>query len=337
MTKFKVVGDPKNPARFSSNIIIESLNQGAKNLGLYDENGALVVYDCIGNNHGYKADALLVCYELPFPPFIIQNCQGKPVIGVSRDNAMFALHGGYPADRVNWIPLGVDSNVWKPVQKKYHLDKFVVLSYTESLARSGLEILAEAFAKHLGWKKDTLLYIKDRNATPEFEQWIKEHAEKYHYQLIYDNRHISTPEEEMDVFANADCHFYLNRSTTWGMTVCQSMTCGIPTVAPAYSGPREFILDDFTGLNVDYHLEPVQKDLGYLQTIGMRNFFFPDDRPVYWAKPHVDSVINALRKLYTDKNLRERLSYLGREMGKSLTWERSAANLSQVLYQFGIK
>jgi glycosyltransferase involved in cell wall biosynthesis len=337
VTKFSVYGDPNNKPRFSSDIIISSLNQGAKNLGLYDETGAKVCYSCIGDQHGQNADALIVCYELPFPPFIIQNCQGKPIIGVSRDNMMFAIHGGFPAHLCNWIPLGVDSNIWKPVKKKYLLDKFVVLSYTESLARSGLEILAEAFAKELGYKKECVLYIKDRNATPEFEKWIKDHSQKWSYNLIYDNRHISTPEEEIEVFAHADCHFYLNRSTTWGMTVCQSMTCGVPTASIAYSGPREYLSDDLTGLTVDYILEPVQHDLEYLKSIGMRDFFFPDNRPTYWAKPQIHSVMDNLGKLYRDKNLRERLSYLGREMGKSLTWERSAANLSQVLNQFGIK
>lgn len=334
LPKFKVVGDPKNPARFSSSIIINALNEAAKKIDLYDENGLTVVYDCIGNSHGYKADAFITCYELKFPNIILHNCRNKPIIAVSRDNMRFAIEGGHPPELCNYINLGVDSNVWTPVTKKQHLDKFVVLSYTESLVRSGLEILVESFKMAFDNDKDVLLYIKDRNATPEFQEWVFERCKELNVPLKYSNRHVCTPEEEMQIFSEADCHAYLNRSTTWGMTVCQSMTCGLPTLSPAYSGPREYLIDYFSGLTCEYSHGPIIHEIDYLQSIGQRSYFFPLSVDDYWCVPSKESVAEKLVLLKKHANLRNKLKLGGISMGKSLTWERSALMLSESLSKF---
>lgn len=334
LRKFRVVGDQKNQPRFSSSIIIDSLNKAAKNIGLYDENGLTVVYDCIGNSHGYNADALLVCYELPFPPIVARHCEGKPVIGVSRDNMRFALAGGHPPELCDYIQLGVDTSIWKPVEKISYKDKFVVLSYTESLVRSGLEILVESFRMAFENDKDVLLYIKDRNATREFEDWITERCKYLNIPLKYENRHITTPEEEMSVFSQVDCHAYLNRSTTWGMTVCQSMACGIPTISPAYSGPREYLIDQFSGLNCTYSLGLIEHEIEYLKSIGQRSYFFPFSFKDYWCIPNQESVAKCLVHLKKHDSLRKRLSINGSNFAKTFTWERSAAMLAESLGKF---
>jgi glycosyltransferase involved in cell wall biosynthesis len=333
LKKFRVVGDPQNPARFSSNIITTSLNKAAKNLGLYDENGLTVVYDCIGNNHGYKADALIVCYELAFPDYVVKNCGDTPIICVSKDNLRFAIDGGCNPEKCAYINLGVDTNVWKPVVKNRYLDKFVVLSYTESLVRSGLEILVDSFElafKHLGYG-DKLLYIKDRNATEEFQEWITQTCKEKGIPLKYENRHISTVDEEREVYASADCHVYLNRSTTWGMTVCQSMACGVPTISPCYSGPREYIVSYFSGIGCEYDYQIPDYELAYLKSIVQRNFFFPFRNTDFWCKPNKENVALNIQTLYNSKALRQKISKGGIAIANNFTWERSALMLSESL------
>lgn len=327
---FQVLGDPKNPANFSSSRIIASLNDGAKKAGVYSESAKKIVYSCIAEDHGYNPDALIVCYEIAFPDFVINKCGGRPVIGVSKDNAMFAIQGGYPANLVNYINLGVDTNIWKPVKKKYLLDKFVVLSFTESLCRSGLDRLVEGFGKAFMNQKGVSLYIKDRNSRSEFKDWLDLQANKYNIEIIYNNSHIETPEQEMEIFAHADCHFYLNRSTTWGMTVCQSMACGIPTVSPAYSGPREYILDKMTGLNCEYNLSQALYDIPYLESIGMRNFFFPLRISDTWCEPKLQSIIDCLLTL-KEGHINKSISEGGIALARTLTWERAAVNLDNIL------
>jgi glycosyltransferase involved in cell wall biosynthesis len=342
LTKYKVVGDPNNPPRFSSSIIIDSLNEGAKKLGLYDENGAIVVYDCISNQHGYNADAIILCYEMPGHQILLQNSQGKPVIAVSRDNMSFLIETGFPKEKVDYINLGVDSKLWKPIKKEYLLDKYVVGCYTESLVRSGLEILVEAFGTLYGGDSNKILYIKDRNATPKFAEWIKEQSTYYNVDIIYNNCHLDTIEKEIEIFKHFDCHVNLNRSSTWFMPLLQSLSLGIPTASMCYSGPREYISDMLTGLEIDYDLEFLTNEsLKALTDIGMRNFFFPVDninyrQQPYWASPKIESVKEVLIKLESSY-IRSRLSFLGRSVAETLNWERSSLNLSYVLSKFGIK
>jgi len=339
MTKFCVKGDPLNPNRFSSKIIIDSLNNGAKNIGVYGELEKLVVYDCIANQHNLNPDAIICCYEFVIPYIVKKNAGDKLLVAVSRDNMIFLLEGGIPKSKVGYINLGVDSEKFCKVEKKYDKDLFICLSMTESLVRSGLEILIDGFGAAFSGNKEVLLYVKDRNALPEFELWIKNRAKYYNIQLRYENNHLDTIEKILDMYAHADVHYYLNRNTTWGMNVLESTSCGIPTATPMYGGPREYISDRLTGIGIDYELEDItQNKLNYLQSFGMRNFFFPINnqnypRQPYWCKPKVESVSKTLLELYKNKELRETLSFNGRAMAQQLTWERAAMNLSYVLTQ----
>lgn len=331
--KFKVVGDPKNQERFSSSIIINSLNTGAKNVGLYSDCDSVVVYDCIGNSHGYDADALIVCYELPFPDYVNINCKNKPIFTVSKDNLRFAIDGGYPSELCNYIHLGVDTGIWRPVTRKPD-NKFVVLSYTESLARSGLEILVDSFHTAFQGEQDVQLFIKDRNATPKFESWIRHECDELGINLRYENRHIADTEEVRDIFSQADCHVYLNRSTTWGMTVLESMACGLPTFSPAYSGPREFIVNHFSGVEVPYNITTVDSEIHYLESIGQRNFFFPRRPTDYWCRPDSFELAKQLSAFRKNTGYQKRIRDNGIALAKSFTWERSALMIAEGLRQY---
>lgn len=333
MKSFRVEGDPKNPPHFSSSIIIEAINTAAKKVGLYDEQGARVVYDCLGQWHGPKPDALIVCYELPFHQLVVANCQGIPTITVSRDNFRFAIEGGCDPDLVFWTPLGVDSSKFVP-QTHWGSDLTVGI-YSESLVRGGYEIAIEAFGKLFSGRKDIRLYCKDRNGTPRFKEWIDEQTKLYDINLIYDNRHLDTTEAELAVLGQFDIHLYLNRSSTWALPAVQTLSMGIPTIAPMYSGPREYIINDFTGLACEYEMENLDSDvIGDLQKLGMRNFFFEAGykNAPYWCKPQLDSVMACLDGLVDSSSLRERLSKNSRAFVKqSLTWEATATNISRIL------
>lgn len=332
--KFFVYGDPNNKPRFSSSVIIESINNAAKEIGLYDENGLPVVYDCVCNHHGKNPAAIIGCYEIPYPDFIIRNAQNKPLLSVSRDSMKFAIDGGYNPHLCSFINLGVDTNIWTPVKKIKNLDKFVVLSYTESLVRSGLEILIKAFTEAFRGNKDAVLHIKDRNATLEFARWVHVQASENDINIIYDNVHLDTPEKIKDLFSGVDCHVYLNRSTTWGMTVLEGIACGIPTITPLYSGPRDFITDGQNGLACDFEITKVHTEINYLQSIGQRNFFFPLRESDYWCRPDFNSVAYKLKLLYNNSNLRQKLAHLGPIYAKSYSWQSSARMISENLQRF---
>lgn len=338
MQKFKIVGDNESNKFHSSRIIIDATNEAAKRLGLYSEEGKTVVYDCLCNSHGYDADAFWCAYELPFPVPILQNANGKPIIGLSKDNAWFASEGGYPRHLVDWVSLGVDTNVWTPQPKRLMRDKFVVLSMIESTVRCGLEILVPAFGNVFSGNKDVVLYIKDRNPTKVFSKWIKEKAEKYNIEIIHDGRHTENHEIEKEIFSMADCHFYINHSGTWCMTNTQGMACGVPTASIRHSGPTDYLSHALTGMAIEYDLEIVTDAiLAELQQIGMKNFLFPMNqylRRPFWANPRIQSVQRTLNILYENPQVRTQLSKNAIMCAQTLSWERTAVNMSYVLDNF---
>lgn len=340
MRKFRIVGDISSNPFHSSRIIIDATNKAAKKLGLYDEKGLTVCYDTLCNSHGYHVDAFWSAYELPFPAPVLNNAGGKPIIGLSRDSAWLVVSAGYPAEKVNFCTLGVDKEIWKPVKKNKYLDKFVFLSMTESNVRCGLDDVIHSFGKVFAGRKDVILYIKDRQPTPKFVEWVKKASEYYDVEVIHDERHIENHEIEREIFACADVHVYLNHCGAFNMTVTQGMACGIPTITMAYGGPADYA-SWFNAKLVDYNIVPVtDRLLLELAERGMKNHFFSSQQYTiqpFWAQPDEESLQSALIEIKEGRNAEEeraRLKYFGPITASWLSWEKTAINMSFLLSEF---
>jgi glycosyltransferase involved in cell wall biosynthesis len=339
MRKFKMVGDLTSNPFHSSRIIIENINKAAKELDLYSDNGLVCCYDTLCNTHGHSPDAFHCAMELPFPRIILNNANGKPIIGLSQDNGWFAAEGGYPANLCNYVTLGVDNKVWSPVDRKKK-DTFVFGASIESTVRSDIPAIVRAFGEVFGGMTNVVLYIKDRNATPLFETYLKEKAALYNIKLIHDNRHIENFEEERALFASWDAHIYLNRSGTFCMTLLQGMAVGCPSIGVAYSGPRDYLSHRINSLSVEYDLVSVsQQKIQELEQIGMRNFLFPFNfqnyaYEPYWAQCRLESVKDCMEQMVASPDLRDKLSQNGITTGEWFNWQRTAMNMSFVLNRF---
>jgi len=334
MKSIKVLGDPSNQKFRSSDIIISNINNAAKKLGIYSEDGYKIVYDCIGNKHGHNPDAMIIVYELIFPHFIFNNLYPMPILGVSRDNLNFILEAGYPSNLCDYFHLGVDSNVWE-YKKKIKKDKFVLLGIGESNSRGGLELVVENFCEEFKNSKSIVLYLRDREASETFKSWVVNKSMEYNVEIIHDDRHLENFENEKEIYYNADAAICLNKTSTWNLRTIESMSTGTPLIVIPYAGPRDYTIDNFSAINVDFTLEPFQdSDVNYLNTIGIRNHLFnPSMHPKqpYWAIPNKQSVRQAMRKVLEDDTLREKISVYGSKCAQKFTWEKSAINLYTII------
>lgn len=334
MIKYKILGDKpeNNPVQFSSNIIVTSLNDAAKKLGLYEENGIQVKYDSLCNTHGDKVDCFISSYELSFPNLILYNASNRPILGVSRDNQRFIIEGEYPKDLTGYINLGVDSNKFQFITKNRNKDKFVYCVNTESLVRGGIELSIEAFGKCFEGDKNCKLIIKDRNGTDEFARFISRIAKFYDIEIDYINANWDT-ETIIEFSKGIDCFIYLNRSSTFALPPLEGLSMGIPTICINYSGPRDYVIDGINALCPSYNLTYVKYDMGYLKGIGCRNFFLEQGymkEPV-WATTSIESIIQCLLEIRENRETREKLNYYGRLTAENMSWEKSALNLSLLL------
>lgn len=334
MKNIQVLGDPNNKPFRSSDIIISNLNKAAEKLGIYSDQGYKIVYDCIGNKHGYNPDAMIIVYELIFPHFIFNNVHPKPILGVSRDNLNFILEAGYPSELCDYFPLGVDSKVWE-YRSREKKEKFVLLGIGESNSRGGLELVVENFCEEFKDSKSIVLYLRDREASATFKNWVSAKSLEYNVEIIHDDRHLENFKDEKEIYYNADAAICLNKTSTWNLRTIECMSTGTPLIVIPYAGPRDYTIDNFSAIHVDFYLEPfLESDINYLNTIGIRNHLFnPSMHPKQpcWAIPNKLSVRQAMRKILEDDNLRQRLSIYGSNCAQKFTWEKSAITLYTIV------
>lgn len=340
MVNFRIECDPNARPFCSTRIIVDNVNAAAKKLGLYSDSEAVVMYDTLCNPHGAsRIDAFWCAFELPFPRIIQQNAMGKPILGLSKQNALFAAYGGYPRNLVNYVTLGVDSNLWKPTKKIYNKDKFVFLAFCESNNRSGFEDLVKVFCEGFsGGKTQVRLYIKDREATKTFKEWVRDQAEKHKVDIVHDDRHLTDHQEEIKLIQGADVGICVNHSHTFGMVMSQAMACGLPQIIMPYSGPADYA-DVLNSLIPEFKIEEItQETIDYLSSIGMKNYLFPINEsnyptPPFWGRVDHKSLLEKMDLALTNRRKLQQLSEISVLTARWMTWERTAVNMSYVLSQ----
>jgi glycosyltransferase involved in cell wall biosynthesis len=335
LPKFIVKGDSSANKAYSSSIIIDNLNKGAKEAGLFDENGAVVVYSTTANDYGIKCDAILCVYETFFPSIVLQNASNRPLIGCSLDNLFFTRP--YPEQLTAYCQLGVDCNVFKPIPDLRPKDKIRFLAMSESNARSGLDCVIEAFGRVFTGRTDVELYIKDRGATERFKQYIRNRADFWKVSIIHDTENTENSQSVTNLYNTAHYMVFCSRSTTWGMPHTESMACGVPIISTAYSGPREFLSDNFNGFLIKHNLIKIEDNqLEYLARNGFRNHMFhPSTHHIspIWGEPVLEDLVEVLSKAYkiSKTSYWHIMSDWARQTALNFTWERAACTLSLAL------
>lgn len=329
MKTVRVVGDPNNTKSCSSEIIISSLNAGLRKLGLYGEDST-VVYDCLAQRHGYNPSHIICAYETSVPSLVIRNAGDSDLIGVSFQNQAFFINGGFPVEKTHAMLLGVDSKLWsrRPIDKK---DKFTFGMMCDSNTRACYSELIIAFGQAFGGRIDVELYIKDRWATPEFKNIVRSLASHYKIIVHHDDTHITDKWQEVDIYNNLDCHVFLNRTSTFALTVVQGMAMQLPTIVMDYSGPRDYC-NELNSCLVKYYLDDITPlKIMQLQQNGYRNYLLTEPsmflKHPQWAQPLIDDIKNALIKVYEDEEYRKNIAKNARATAENLSWERAALSL----------
>jgi glycosyltransferase involved in cell wall biosynthesis len=334
VNKLRVVGDPNNTPSCSSEIIISNLNDGLRKLDLYDESGITVVYDCLAQRYHYRPSHIICAYETSIPSLVFNNAGDSDLIGVSLQNQAFFINGGIPKERTHSMLLGVDSDLWSPKRREQR-DKFIFGMMCDSNTRAAYSELLVAFGQAFGGRKDIELYIKDRWATPEFKLLVQTLANHYKIIINHDDTHVTDKQQEVGIYANLDCHIFLNRTSTFALTVAQGMAMQLPTIVMDYSGPRDYC-NELNASLVKFYLEDITPlRLLQLQQQGYRNYLLAQPelfiRQPQWAQPLIESVRDAMIKVYEDKSYRENIAYNARATAEALTWDRAALNLAWIV------
>ncbi len=303
-------------------------------MGLYAEDGMTVVYDCLAQQYGFNPSHILCAYETSIPSFVINNAGGKDLIGVSFQNQSFFIEGGYPKEKTHAMLLGVDSKQWAPRPKEKR-EKFVFGMMCDSNTRAAYSELIIAFGLAFKGRTDVELYIKDRWSTPEFKSLVRMLADHNKIIVHHDDSHVTDKNKEVDIYNNLDCHVFLNRTSTFALTVAQGMAMQLPTIVIDYSGPRDYC-NELNACLVKYYMDNISElKITQLAQQGYRNYLMTNPalfkKQPEWAQPLIDSIKDCLINVYENKNYRDSIAENARMTAEGLTWERAALNLAYIV------
>lgn len=336
MNKFKISIDPDNRYSTGSSVLIrDNLNNAAKKLGLYDNYGVSIFYDCCGNTHNQMADYIICPYELNFPGIILNSLGGRRMLGVSEDNANFCIGGGYPSQLVSWFPLGVDSEKFKYVYKGKNNKPFVFLVYGEANSRGNLETIIEVFCNTFGGQKDIQLYLKTRNSSLMFKCYLAGAKNINDANIIHDDSEMSQ-ENFIELASNCDASININRSSTWDCRLLELLSLGLPIITNLWSGHKEYC-NNSNCIPVSFDLvEYTDEKIWELErTYGIHNHLFPrrfHQTTPLWAEVNRDSLRDSmLLMVESSQDFRDNLSINARVKSEQFSWENSCLKLSEII------
>ena len=208
------------------------------------------------------------------------------------------FHEHHP--KVNYVPLGVDTDWWKPMKRKPN-DVFRFHAAGSLWRRKGLDKVVEAFNRlNLS---DTELHIK---AAP--------HASDVPTNIpgdrIFLHREWLTRVQQRDWFNQADCFVAPARGEGFGLIPLQAIALGVPTIITATSGQEQFS-----------HLSST--------VIGHKKVqCFMGGR---WDEPDVDELVEAMRHHYHNRDSLAVAARTNAPKADEFSWKRAARKLADHL------
>ena len=219
-----------------------------------------------------------------------------------------AQHYGVPDERLHIVHQGAD-DVFHPIENRalfsetrkrfFGSDRPYLLFVGKGSPRRNIPMLIEAFAKirKEGWPHGLLLFGPYMGDVP---------LEKLVGDLGLEGDVIQTPgvvERHADlapIYAAADIFVQPSENEGWSMTTVEALASGTPVIAA---------------------------DRGGLAEIARGH--------AYMIEPNMDSLVDAIRKVLSDDDLRADLSRRARERGAALRWDKLALQTLDVIREVG--
>ncbi len=166
----------------------------------------------------------------------------------SRHILKTCIASGVPADRVQVVPLGVNSAQFNPSAQKHRINsgkKFKFLFVGAAIWRKGIDMLLDAYRSTFDSHDDVALVIKD---LPAQVFYMDQGAGRIIREM---QRHPKTPEivhieaalkprQMPGVYTACDCLVHPYRAEGFALPVLEAMACGIPVITTEGGSTDDF-------------------------------------------------------------------------------------------------
>jgi len=246
------------------------------------------------------------------PPQEVRGAKEADVLVVPSQHSkeVYKAHG--ITSPIHVVPLGVDTSIFVPGDHRWMgIVPFRFLFVGANTMRKGYDLVISSFYSQFGPpRNDAELYLK-MSGVDGLEPGIHRIEDN----VVLDNRDI-TDEEMRDIYYSAHCFVFPSRGEGWGLTLLEAMACGCLCIAPRITGMKDYINSDCalilettkTGAKIG------QFDLGEVDTPVPRDVC--EKMAIVFRRYH--SLLPIAKK--------------GAEVARQFTWERSARDLTQLMF-----
>lgn len=212
-------------------------------------------------------------------------------------------------NNVKYVPLGVDTERWFPVERRPPLTRFNFLC-GGSGARKGTDLAVAAFKKAFpngSWGDDQpvpYLVLKQ----PKNEDWYGDRIERI-------TGYMDGPAERA-VYADAHCYLQPSRGEGFGLQPLQAIAQGIPTILTDAHGHKSFS-----------HL-----GMGIGSSLVKAGYFIYGDAGDWW-EPDLDELVDTMRWVYNNYDEAQKQAWTNakRVPLEGFTWSKCAANFVEAI------
>jgi UDP-glucose:(heptosyl)LPS alpha-1,3-glucosyltransferase len=231
-----------------------------------------------------------------------KNCETKLIV-YSRKTARELKQFYGRTDRIPVLHLGLDHSVFNTTVRaalrgrareelKLAENQFTLILVGNDWRNKGVPVLLDALA-HLR-DLPVVLLIVSREDQSSCRGLITE-------KKLDDRVLFLPPRKDIEFYyAAADAYAGPSLQESYGIPPAEAMACGLPVIVSAAAGVSEIVTDDVDAMVLDD----------------------PTD---------VDKLATMIRRLYEDKELRNRLGSKARETARRYTWDRNGRDLAVIL------
>lgn len=252
---------------------------------------------------------------------INKNCE-RVIVPCEHNKGAF-LDSGVKKD-VYVVPLGLDLDLFPERPKGLNEDSDdIVFGIMGGLThRKGPDLLVKAFKIAFADKPDAKLYIKTHPMSGiTVNTYLTTDDIKGKNDQIYFVTDFFTPSELItEFFHKIDCFVFPTRGEGFGLPPIEAMALGLPVICTNYSGPADFMHEDYS-YPLSYKEVPMPAPgQGYHDELR---------HPAQtWAEPDLDHLIALMLEVYNDK---KRAAEKGRKAAEFVRKEFDCKNTTMKL------
>lgn len=263
-------------------------------------------FKAMERHHLNSVDKLFVCSQ--WAKEVCINDQIKPHNATIYDDA------------ISVIPLGVDTEIFKPCDIKPGPTIFFNCGKWE--VRKGHDILVEIFNKAFTDDDNVELWMMCSNpflSEEEDKAWKKKYAySNLGHKVKFINR-VNTQDEVYNIMAHVDCGVFPSKAEGWNLEPLELMACGKHVIITNYSAHTEFC-NKQNSLLIDINqMEPAYDGKWF------------DGKTGSWAQIGNDQIEQAVNHMRSIHNLKKenalQINSNGIKTAQHFTWENTAKEI----------